>query len=102
MPRESIRRERNRDDNAAVGLAPSARGPACSSDPPLVEAALQYAALGIRVFPVHPRSKRPLAGLGWKEAATTDLDEIHAMWSQTPTANTGVVCEVFFVLEGAA
>ena len=99
MPRESIRRERSRDDNAAVGLAPSAPGPAWSSDPPLVKAALQYAALGIRVFPVHPRGKRPLAGLKWKDAATTDLDEIRAMWARTPAANIGVVCNGVFVLD---
>lgn len=56
----------------------------------LLEAALGYAAEGLRVFPAAPRGKKPLIS-GWPSAATTDPDLIRAWWAQWPDANIGVV-----------
>ena len=65
-----------------------------------LETALQYTALGLRVFPLRPRTKQPLPGLMWKQAATTDPQTIRAAWEANPGANVGVVCgEGVFVLD---
>jgi hypothetical protein len=58
----------------------------------LLEAALQYAAAGFRVFPLHPREKQPLGALaphGVKDA-TADIPQVVAWWSKVPDANIGV------------
>jgi hypothetical protein len=57
------------DHTAAGGQAPSA-------------GAVAYACsrLGFRVFPLAPNSKRP-AIEGWKERATSDLDQIREWWA---------------------
>ena len=52
-------------------------------------AALEYAALGLRVFPCLPRDKRPAVAHGFKEA-TTDADQIRAWWTRWPDANIGI------------
>lgn len=54
-----------------------------------MEAALSYAAVGLRVFPCKPRGKTPLTSDGLK-SATTDPDTIRAWWAQWPDANVAI------------
>ena len=76
---------------------------------PMIEAALQWAAEGVDVFPVHPTTKRPLLpaahsketiegftcrgecghdGHGFHDA-TTDTERIIAWWTRWPDASIG-------------
>lgn len=56
-----------------------------------------YANLGIPVFPIIPRGKRPLTAHGFKDA-TVDHAQIDAWWDATPDANlaypTGILFDV--------
>ncbi|NDV24315.1 bifunctional DNA primase/polymerase [Desulfovibrio sp. JC022] len=52
----------------------------------VAEAALQYAAAGIPVFPCV--GKRPCVSGGFKNA-TTDTNQISRWWQQFPQANIG-------------
>jgi hypothetical protein len=71
---------------------------------PLLAAALRYAEHGIPIFPVHHPlnggcscrktncgsvGKHPMIK-GWKEKATTDLDQISEWWEKWPDANIGM------------
>lgn len=47
--------------------------------------ALEYGAAGIPVFPVAPKTKRPLTKHGVLDA-TTDADQVRAWWAQHPDA----------------
>jgi hypothetical protein len=65
----------------------------------ILEAALEYAHLGLRVLPVEPRGKRPLLG-DWPNAASTDEQTIRGWWDEDPDANVGLVCgDVFEVVD---
>src|SRR5262249_27898250 len=55
----------------------------------LLEAALDYAAVGIPVFPCVPDGKEPLCGHGFKDA-TTDPEQIRTWWTTHPRANIGI------------
>lgn len=61
----------------------------------LRDAALAYAAAGLPVFPLAPRSKAPLLskedndGRGFHDA-TTDSAQIRQWWNETPNANIGI------------
>jgi uncharacterized protein YndB with AHSA1/START domain len=57
---------------------------------PLGQAALQYAAQGIQVFPCVPGGKAPLHFLG-NEKASTEPEQIRAWWQECPDANIGGV-----------
>lgn len=72
---------------------------------PLLESALECARHGLRVFPAHTpvdgvctcrhRERCTNAGkhpriVGWKEAATTDPEQIRKWWSAWPNANIGI------------
>lgn len=57
---------------------------------PLGQKALEWAALGVAVYPLQPGTKRPMTAHGSKDA-TTNLDQIHAWWQATPDANIGGV-----------
>ncbi|GMU38256.1 MAG: bifunctional DNA primase/polymerase [Phycisphaerae bacterium] len=59
------------------------------ADNPLLLAALQYAALGLPVFPCAPSQKRPTTEHGFHDA-TTDEATIRAWWRDYPRANIGV------------
>jgi hypothetical protein len=52
-------------------------------------AALQFAAQGIPVFPLQPRSKDPLRNSRGFHDATTDADRINSWWKQIPELNVG-------------
>lgn len=62
--------------------------------------ALEYAAMGWRVYPVEPGSKRPLF-TGWLSDATTDAALISRWWRRDAGApNVGVVAgERFDVID---
>lgn len=63
-----------------------------SKENKLLTAALQYAALGLYVFPLKPGQKSP-AVKGWQEKSTTDTDAIRAWWRENPRYNVGIYCE---------
>ena len=65
----------------------------------LMQAAVSYAQLGWRVFPLHPLSKIPLFRGSWPEYATHDIDTIRAWWSVYPTANIAIVTDTFTVVD---
>jgi Bifunctional DNA primase/polymerase, N-terminal len=56
--------------------------------PSELEAALEYARMGIPVFPCNPLDKRPLTPNGFKDA-TTDEAQIRAWWLKRPNAMIG-------------
>ena len=53
------------------------------------EWALKYADIGLAVFPLKPKDKRPATENGCK-AATTDSRQIETWWSRWPNANIGI------------
>lgn len=55
----------------------------------LLGAALMYARLGLRVFPLRPGEKAP-AITGWPEKATTGEAQIRAWWGANPAFNIGL------------
>lgn len=57
--------------------------------PTELDAALEYARLGIPVFPCNPLDKTPLTPNGF-DAATTDEAQIRAWWGKWPNAMIGV------------
>jgi len=64
------------------------------------EKALPYAQLGIPVFPLEPREKKPVYGLDWDAECTTDSDKINDWNTINPDYNCGLVATpegVFFL-----
>jgi len=57
-----------------------------------LEAALQYAEKGWRVFPCRVQSKTPQI-MGGFHKATTDKEQIETWWRKFPQANVGVACD---------
>src|SRR4051794_16588515 len=55
----------------------------------MLAAALSYAQLGLRVFPIKNNEKRPLTKHGFKEASC-DEHQIRDWWSKWPNANIGM------------
>lgn len=51
--------------------------------------AMELASSGLAVFPLHPRSKRPLTEHGFKDACI-DPYKIDQWWNATPDANIGI------------
>lgn len=64
----------------------------------LLTAALEYAAMGYRVFPCIPGGKAPCTQNGFLDA-TTNEDQIEDWWTRWPEANIGVAVEGFYVLD---
>lgn len=58
----------------------------------MFEAARAYAALGWRVFPVAPGTKRPYARSHGVNDSTSDPIEIAVLWSAHPEASIGIDC----------
>lgn len=56
----------------------------------LHSAALWYASVGLRVFPLSPGSKIPFKGSGGCHDATSDPERINAWWGGNPAANIGL------------
>lgn len=56
----------------------------------LRDAALDYAAGGLAVFPLLARGKAPITHNGFLDA-TTDAGQVRDWWTRTPTANIGAV-----------
>lgn len=57
----------------------------------LLQAALNYAAFGLSVFPLKPGAKSP-AFSGWQAHSTTDQETIKKWWAQNPAFNVGIDC----------
>ncbi len=55
----------------------------------LKEWALTYAGMGLAVFPIKTREKRPATSNGCK-AATTDKQQIGSWWDECPDYNIGI------------
>ncbi len=55
----------------------------------LLEHALKYAELGLKIFPLKPKSKIPLTQNGFKDA-TDDIEQIKKWWRDCPDANIGI------------
>jgi hypothetical protein len=55
----------------------------------LLQPALAYAEADFPVFPLLPRSKKPLTSHGFKDA-TTDAAQIQRWWGENPRANIGM------------
>lgn len=51
--------------------------------------ALKYADIGLAVFPLKPKDKRPVTLNGYK-SATTDKEQIEAWWNRCPAYNIGI------------
>lgn len=67
----------------------AARLLACVSGLPLPEAAAQFAAAGVAVFPCVPGGKRPLTSHGFRDARA-DLGRVRRWWVRWPEANVGL------------
>lgn len=63
--------------------------PGVGTTNPFLEAALDCAKRGWRVFPVRPQAKEPLVK-NWSTLATTDQKQIVNWWTQFSTANIGI------------
>ena len=66
----------------------------------LLRHALDWAALGMAVFPLQPRSKIPLVGSHGCKEASTDAATIRNWCARTPDANIGIATgDGFFVVD---
>jgi hypothetical protein len=65
----------------------------------MLEAALQYAALGYPVFPLAPGSKLPLKGGHGLLDASTDPVVINSWWSEHPYSNIGLRTDGLIVID---
>lgn len=55
----------------------------------MYSAAVEYIKMGLAVFPLEERGKRPKTKNGFKDA-TTDAAQVKAWWQQWPNANIGI------------
>lgn len=56
----------------------------------LKQAALHYASLGLAVFPLQEKEKKPLPGGHGCKDATTEAGRVAAWWDRLPNANIGI------------
>lgn len=64
----------------------------------MLDAALNYAALGYPVFPCWPGTKDPMTTHGFKDA-TVDSEQIRAWWDRNPDANIAIATEGLLVVD---
>lgn len=57
---------------------------------PMLDAALRYASLGLRVLALKEREKRPVFD-NWGSVATSDQEVIRRWWKQNPNYNVGIL-----------
>lgn len=57
--------------------------------PSMYHAAVEYIKMGLAVFPLETRGKKPITRNGCKDA-TTDAAQVKAWWQQWPEANIGI------------
>ena len=57
----------------------------------LLDAAIQYASMGLAVFPLKPKDKVPITSHGVHEASK-NFDTIKEWWRKYPNANIGIAC----------
>ena len=53
---------------------------------------------GWAIFPADPSTKKPMPGVKWKEAATSDLDQVEAWWDKWPNAMPALPTGTFFCI----
>ena len=58
--------------------------------PELKKEALCYASLGLRVFPLQEKGKKPIPKSHGVKDATTDAEQVSAWWDRLPSANIGI------------
>jgi len=58
----------------------------------MIEAAQGYVSQGWKVFPLRPRSKKPLPGTHGKDDATGDPAQVQRWWQAMANANIAVAC----------
>jgi len=58
-----------------------------------LEAALEYASMGLSVLPLRPKAKEPATRHGLKDAST-DAKVIEKWWTENPNYNVGIACGV--------
>jgi len=61
-----------------------------TTDNPFMQAALEYAGRGWRVFPCAPGTKMPHRGTGGVHEATTDPEKIIEWWTADPKSNVAI------------
>lgn len=61
------------------------------ADTTMLDAALSYARIGLAVFPLVEKSKRPAVANGFYKA-TTDEEQIRKWWQKNPYYNIGIAC----------
>lgn len=72
---------------AATSIIPQ---PAVQGDPTLLNGALWYASLGLRVIPCEPGGKKPVIS-DWPNRASDDPTVIRQWWAWYPNANIGLL-----------
>jgi len=56
----------------------------------MMDAAIQYAAMGWYIFPLKPDTKQP-AIKAWNNKASNNANQIRFWWSKWPDANIGIL-----------
>lgn len=86
-PSVASRTGRNEFLAAATSIIPQ---PAVQGDPTLLNGALWYASLGLRVIPCEPGGKKPVIS-DWPNRASDDPTVIRQWWAWYPNANIGLL-----------
>ncbi len=65
----------------------------------LKDAAVRYAEMGYKVFPVKPMDKAPPLVQNWPALATSDVKQVERWWNDWPTANIAIHCVGMLVID---
>jgi hypothetical protein len=68
-------------------------------DQTMLQAALNMAAKGFRIFPLVELSKSQPMVSDWPDFATTDTTTITRVWNKYPKANIGILCDDLIVID---